>query len=37
MHTQLNWKPLHKHEQGIRDTIDWYVANRAWWEPLLKQ
>jgi dTDP-glucose 4,6-dehydratase len=31
----LNWKPLHRPEQGIRETVDWYVANRAWWEPLL--
>jgi dTDP-glucose 4,6-dehydratase len=36
-HRDLKWKPLHQHEQGIRDTIDWYIANRAWWEPLLKQ
>jgi dTDP-glucose 4,6-dehydratase len=31
----LNWKPLHRPEQGIRETIDWYVAHRAWWQPLL--
>ncbi len=35
-HRALEWKPLHQHEQGIRETIDWYVRNRAWWEPLLK-
>lgn len=35
IHRELNWKPLHRPEQGIRDTIDWYVANRRWWEPLL--
>ena len=33
--TELNWKPLHRPDNGIRDTVDWYVANRAWWEPLL--
>jgi len=27
----LNWKPLHRPENGIRETVDWYVANRAWW------
>ena len=32
---ELNWKPLHRPEQGIRETIDWYRDNRAWWEPLL--
>jgi dTDP-glucose 4,6-dehydratase len=36
-HRDLKWKPLHQHQQGIRDTIDWYIANPSWWEPLLKQ
>ena len=36
-HRELQWKPQHRHEQGIRETIDWYVRNRAWWEPLLKR
>jgi len=36
-HRELQWKPLHQHEQGIRDTIDWYVAHPAWWQPLLKK
>jgi dTDP-glucose 4,6-dehydratase len=34
---ELEWKPLHHHEQGIIETIDWYVRNREWWEPLLKR
>jgi dTDP-glucose 4,6-dehydratase len=36
-HTELKWKPRHRHEDGIKQTIDWYVRNRAWWEPLLKR
>jgi dTDP-glucose 4,6-dehydratase len=36
-HRELEWKPLHHHEQGIMETIDWYVRNREWWEPLLKR
>ena len=36
-HADLQWKPLHQHEQGIRETIEWYVRNREWWEPLLKK
>ena len=34
--TELGWKPKHHPDQGIRETIAWYVANRAWWEPLRK-
>lgn len=32
---ELKWKPRHRPEQGIRETVDWYLANRAWWEPLI--
>jgi dTDP-glucose 4,6-dehydratase len=35
LRAELDWKPLHRPEQGIRETVDWYVNNRAWWEPLL--
>jgi dTDP-glucose 4,6-dehydratase len=35
IHTELGWKPQHNFEQGLKETVDWYVANRAWWEPLL--
>jgi dTDP-glucose 4,6-dehydratase len=34
VHRTLGWKPRHRPEQGIRETVDWYLANRAWWEPL---
>ncbi len=36
-HRALEWKPRHRHEPGIRETIDWYVRNREWWQPLLKR
>lgn len=29
----LSWKPETSFEEGLKQTIDWYVANRAWWEP----
>jgi len=34
---ELNWKPRHRPEQGLAETIDWYLANEAWWKPLLKK
>jgi dTDP-glucose 4,6-dehydratase len=33
---ELGWAPKHRPAQGIKETIAWYVANRAWWEPLRK-
>jgi dTDP-glucose 4,6-dehydratase len=32
---ELKWKPLHNFKEGLDSTIDWYAANRGWWEPLL--
>lgn len=34
---ELKWKPLHNFNDGLDSTIDWYVNNRAWWEPLLER
>ena len=31
---QLGWKPKVKFEDGLRKTVDWYVANEAWWKPI---
>ena len=31
---ELGWAPEIPFEQGLADTIAWYAANRAWWEPL---
>jgi dTDP-glucose 4,6-dehydratase len=32
---QLGWRPTHSFDQGLEDTVDWYVANERWWRPLL--
>lgn len=29
----LGWKPTTSFEEGLRQTIVWYRANQAWWEP----
>jgi dTDP-glucose 4,6-dehydratase len=30
----LGWAPRHSWDEGIRATIEWYRANRDWWEPI---
>ena len=30
----LGWTPTIDFAEGMRRTIDWYVANEAWWRPL---
>ena len=31
---ELGYKPQVKFEDGLRDTIQWYRNNEAWWKPL---
>jgi dTDP-glucose 4,6-dehydratase len=31
---ELGWEPEIGFEDGLRETVEWYEANRAWWEPL---
>ena len=28
----LSWKAPHDFEAGLGKTVDWYLANRSWWE-----
>lgn len=32
---ELGWKPRIPFEQGLRETIQWYVQNEKWWKPLV--
>jgi dTDP-glucose 4,6-dehydratase len=32
---ELGWEPSVTFEQGIARTVEWYLARRDWWEPLL--
>lgn len=31
---ELHYRPQETFETGIRKTIDWFLANPVWWEPL---
>jgi dTDP-glucose 4,6-dehydratase len=31
---ELGWAPEVPFEEGMRQTVAWYVANEAWWRPL---
>jgi dTDP-glucose 4,6-dehydratase len=33
----LNWQPKHDLQSGLRDTVDWYLANMDWMDALLKE
>jgi dTDP-glucose 4,6-dehydratase len=33
--SQLGWKPETDFEDGITETIDWYLSNQEWWERVI--
>lgn len=35
--TELGWQPSVTVEEGLRRTVEWYLNNRDWWEPLLSE
>lgn len=32
---ELGWEPSVTIKEGLRQTVQWYLENRHWWEPLL--
>lgn len=32
LRNELGWAPTIAFEEGMKDTVQWYVDNRAWWE-----
>jgi dTDP-glucose 4,6-dehydratase len=37
INNELGYEPQVKFEDGLRDTIQWYRDNEAWWKPLKKR
>jgi dTDP-glucose 4,6-dehydratase len=31
---ELGWQPRESFESGLRKTVQWYLDNRWWWEPI---
>lgn len=31
---ELGWTPQETFESGMRKTVQWYLANEAWWKPV---
>ena len=31
---ELGWKPAETFESGLAKTVDWYLANEWWWQPI---
>lgn len=35
LETELGWEPTYNFETGIKQTIQWYLDNRQWWENII--
>ena len=35
IHSELGWLPETKFEDGIRQTIQWYLDNKKWWQDII--
>jgi dTDP-glucose 4,6-dehydratase len=34
---ELKWKPRRNFEEGLDETIQWYIDHPSWWQPLLER
>ena len=34
---ELNWKSRRNFQEGLSETIQWYIDNPSWWQPLLER
>ncbi|MEZ4373606.1 MAG: dTDP-glucose 4,6-dehydratase [Polyangiaceae bacterium] len=32
---ELGWTPQETFDSGLEQTVDWYLENREWWQPIL--
>ena len=35
IHKELGWLPETMFADGIKETIQWYLDNKSWWEPII--
>jgi dTDP-glucose 4,6-dehydratase len=32
---EVGWQPAESHESGMRKTVQWYLDNEWWWQPII--
>ena len=35
--TELGWMPSVTVEEGLRQTVQWFLTHESWWKPLLSE
>jgi dTDP-glucose 4,6-dehydratase len=31
---ELGWKPKHRFNEALEQTVNWYLKNEWWWKPI---
>jgi dTDP-glucose 4,6-dehydratase len=34
---EIGWRPNHNFDDALQDTVNWYIQNASWWEPLIDE
>jgi len=34
---EIEWKPKFTFEDALQETVQWYLQNQSWWEPLIDE
>ncbi|HEY9889366.1 MAG TPA: dTDP-glucose 4,6-dehydratase, partial [Candidatus Obscuribacterales bacterium] len=37
IHRELGWQPKYDFATGLKQTVQWYLSHRDWWQPLLSE
>ena len=32
---EIDWKPQYKFVDALQETVNWYLENKQWWEPMI--
>lgn len=34
---EIGWSPKYRFDKALQDTVQWYLQNQEWWEPLINE
>lgn len=34
---EIGWHPKYKFDDALKQTVNWYLQNQSWWEPLVNE
>jgi len=34
---QIGWRPRYEFDDALKQTVNWYLQNQSWWEPLIDE